>query len=135
MTATRERKLVVAALVRDAGGRVLLSRRRDDQPMGGLWEFPGGKVEAGEAPVEALAREVLEELGVECVVGAIYDVVFFRYPAFDLLMLVYCCALSSEPRAVEVAEVAWVEPARLREYPVLPADVPIVARLAGCLID
>lgn len=124
------RKLVVAALVRDPEGRVLLSRRRDDQPMGGLWEFPGGKVEEGEAPTDALAREVEEELGTGCRVGAIFDVVFHRYERFDLLMLVYECALHGEPRAVEVAEVAWVPPARLGAFEVLPADVALVERLA-----
>ncbi len=127
----RPRKLVVAALVRDAEGRTLLSKRRDDQPMGGLWEFPGGKVEPGEAPVEALAREVEEELGCRCTVGAIHDVVFHRYPAFDLLMLVYACALDGEPRAVEVAELAWVPRERLRDYEVLPADVALVEKLAN----
>ena len=127
---SRRRKLVVAALVRDPSGRTLLSRRRDDQPMGGLWELPGGKVEEGESPVEALAREVEEELGVGCHVGSIFDVVFHRYQAFDLLMLVYACHLDGEPRAVQVAEVAWVAPDRFADYPVLPADVPLVERLA-----
>lgn len=128
--ATRSRKLVVAALVRDPGGRVLLSRRRADQPMGLKWELPGGKVEPGEAPEEALIREVREELGVGCTVGRIDEVVFFAYPDFDLYMLVYPCRLAAEPRAVEVAELAWVEPARLPSYDVLPADRPLVERLA-----
>ena len=125
------RKLVVAALVRDGAGRVLLSRRREDQPMGGMWEFPGGKVEPGESPVEALAREIREELGVGCRVGQIFDVVFHRYSQFDLLMLVYSCFLEGDPRAVEVAALSWVEPARLPEFPVLPADAPLVDRLAA----
>lgn len=121
---------MVAALVRDPSGRTLLSRRRDDQPMGGLWELPGGKVEEGESPEQALRREVEEELGVGCRVDAIWDVVFHRYAGFDLLMLVYACTLDGEPRAVEVAELAWVEAARLRGWPVLPADVPLLDRLA-----
>jgi 8-oxo-dGTP diphosphatase len=98
--------------------------------MGGLWEFPGGKVEPGESPVEALAREVEEELGVRCAVGGIHEVVFHRYPAFDLLMLVYNCVLDGEPRAVQVADLAWVERERLTDYEVLPADVPLIVRLA-----
>jgi 8-oxo-dGTP diphosphatase len=127
----RKRKLVVAALVRDAERRVLLSRRRADQPMPLLWEFPGGKVEEGEAPTEALAREVREELGCAAEVGRIEDVVFHKYPEFDLLMLVYCCRLYGEPRAVEVAEIAWVPPADLPRYDVLPADVALCNRLAS----
>jgi 8-oxo-dGTP diphosphatase len=127
-TPTRTRKLVVAALVVEEG-RVLLTRRRPDQPMGGMWELPGGKVEPGEAPTAALARELVEELGVGATVGGIYEVVFHRYDDFDLLMLVYRCALDGAPRAVEVAEVAWVPPVELERYALLPADRPLAARL------
>jgi 8-oxo-dGTP diphosphatase len=128
--ATRTRKLVVAALCRDAAGRVLLTQRRADQPMPLLWEFPGGKVEPGEAPVDALAREIREELGCNARVGRIDDVVFHAYADFDLYMLVYNCALVGEPRAVEVAQLAWVPPPELTRYDVLPADVALVERLA-----
>jgi 8-oxo-dGTP diphosphatase len=128
--APRPRKLVVAALVRDAERRVLITRRRPDQPMGDLWELPGGKVEPGEAPAEALARELGEELGCSATVGKIDDVVFHRYAEFDLLMLVYACRLDGTPHAVEVAAVQWVAPAALSDYEFLPADVVLVARLA-----
>jgi 8-oxo-dGTP diphosphatase len=127
---TRKRKLVVAALVKDGAGRILLSRRRADQPMPLLWEFPGGKVEEGESPTDALAREIVEELGCACRVGRVDDVVFHRYPEFDLYMLVYACVLDGEPRPVEVAELAWVEPENLLKYEVLPADIPLCERLA-----
>ena len=127
---TRARKLVVAALVRAGDGRVLLTQRRADQPMPLLWELPGGKVEPGEAPVDALAREIQEELGCGARVGRIDEVVFHAYADFDLYMLVYCCELLGEPRAVEVAQLAWVPPAELPSYPVLPADVTLVERLA-----
>jgi 8-oxo-dGTP diphosphatase len=125
----RSRKLVVAALVR-RGGQILVSRRRADQPMPLLWEFPGGKVEPGEDPVVALAREVREELGCGARVGRIHDVVFHAYDAFDLVMLVYACELEGEPRAVEVAEVAWVDAARLPTLDLLPADYPLAHALA-----
>ena len=127
----RARKLVVAALVRD-GARVLMSRRRADQPMPLLWEFPGGKVEPGEDPVVALAREVREELGCGVRVGRIHEVVFHAYEAFDLVMLVYACTLTGDtPRAIQVAEVAWVEAARLPSLELLPADAPLAKKLAA----
>ena len=126
----RTRKLVVAALVR-RGGRILMSRRRPDQPMPNLWEFPGGKVEPGEAPVAALAREVREELGCEIEVGGIYEVVFHAYPEFDLVMMVYAATVSrGVPRAVEVAEVAWIEAAQIPSLDLLPADYPLALALA-----
>ena len=127
----RTRKLVVAALVRE-GARVLVSRRRADQPMPLLWEFPGGKVEPGEDPVLALAREVREELGCGVRVGRIHDVVFHAYEAFDLVMLVYACVITEgAPSPVQVAEVAWVEAARLPTLELLPADYPLARALAA----
>jgi 8-oxo-dGTP diphosphatase len=126
----RKRVLVVAALLRQ-DGRVLVSRRRADQAMPLLWEFPGGKVEPGEAPAVALAREVQEELGCQAQVGRIEEVVFHAYPEFDLLMLVYACKLlHGTPRAVAVAEIAWVTPAELPRLDLLPADFPLAERLA-----
>ncbi|MGE0550412.1 MAG: (deoxy)nucleoside triphosphate pyrophosphohydrolase [Kofleriaceae bacterium] len=131
MTEPRPRKLVVAGLIVGGDRRVLISQRRADQSLPLQWEFPGGKVEPGEAPEAALARELMEELGVQVVVGRIWDVLFHAYPAFDLVMLVYACRLdgAAEPRAVEVADFAWVRSDELPRWDILPADRPLVTRL------
>ena len=130
----RERKLVVAGLIVGDDRRVLITQRRADQALPLQWEFPGGKVEPGEAPVAALARELAEELGARVSVGRIWDVLFHAYPDFDLVMLVYACRLApgSEPRAVEVADLAWVATDELPgAWDILPADRPLVERLVA----
>lgn len=130
MTEPRARKLVVAGLVIGDDQRVLITQRRADQAHPLQWEFPGGKVEPGEAPVAALVRELREELGVTVVVGQIWDVLFHAYPAFDLVMLVYGCRIvDGAPRAVEVADLAWVVAHDLARWDILPADRPLVERL------
>ncbi len=128
----RDRKLVVAGLIIGDDGRVLITQRRADQALPLQWEFPGGKVEPGESPTAALARELTEELGVTAKVGRIWDVLFHAYPAFDLVMLVYACRLEagSLPRPVEVADLAWVATSELPgAWDILPADRPLVERL------
>src|SRR5262245_32976205 len=124
------RKLVVAALLVNDRGEVLLTQRREDQDLALFWEFPGGKIEPGEAPEAALRREIQEELGVAIEVGRIWDVLFHRYPTYDVYMLVYRCTVvaGEEPRAVEVRDLAWVSPPDLGLYRVLPADTPLVER-------
>lgn len=127
---TNPRKLVVAGLILGDDGRVLITQRRADQALALLWEFPGGKVEPGEAPVAALERELREEIGVTVAVGRIWDVLFHAYPTFDLVMLVYACRIvDGAPRAVEVADLAWVAPGELGGWDILPADRPLVERL------
>lgn len=126
------RKLVVAGLVvDDESGRVLITRRRPDQALGGYWEFPGGKIEAGESPPVALARELREELGAAVLVGPVWDVLHHLYPTFELLMIVYRCRLvdGEVARAVEVADLRWVPPGELGGHDILPADRPLVERL------
>jgi 8-oxo-dGTP diphosphatase len=109
-----------------------MSRRRPDQTLPGCWEFPGGKIEPGESPVQALEREIEEELGCQIRVGPIFEVVFFPYPTFDLLMLVYRCEVASgTPTARTVAEVDWFEPRVLPGLDLPPADYPLARRLAG----
>jgi len=132
VTEPRARKLVVAGLIVGDDGRILITQRRADQALGGRWEFPGGKVEPGEAPVDALVRELREEIGVTVSVGRIWDVLFHAYPEFDLVMLVYVCRIlagTGPPRAVEVADLAWVAARDLAAWDILPADRPLVDRL------
>lgn len=126
----RPRKLVVAGLIRDDAGRILLTRRRPDQALPDLWEFPGGKIEPGESPAQALHRELREEIGVTVELGRIWDVLFHAYPEFDVLMLVYPCRITEgEPRPLEVAAAEWTTVDRLGDYDILPADLPLLDRL------
>ena len=127
--APRARKLVVAALVRDESGAVLLGLRSPHQNMPNLWELPGGKIEPSETPQAALLRELREELDVEAEITGLYDVVSFAYPEFDLLMLVFACRLLGVPRARQVSQVRFVPLEQALLLPLLPADVPLVRAL------
>lgn len=125
----RRRLHVVAALI-ERRGLVLLSQRRADQSLPLLWEFPGGKVEPGESPEAALVREIREELGCRIHVGEVVETIVHAYPEFDLEMPVYRATLDGdEPRAVTVADVAWVPRKRITNLPMPPADIPFAGRL------
>jgi 8-oxo-dGTP diphosphatase len=122
--------VVVAAAVVIWDGRVLLTRRAEGQHLSGMWEFPGGKLEDGESPEEALVRECQEECGIDVDVGEILDVTHHRFPEKDVLLLFYRCGLrGGEVRHLQVADHAWVAPAELDRYPLPPADGRVVARI------
>jgi 8-oxo-dGTP diphosphatase len=124
--------VVVAAAVIIKDGRVLLTRRAEGQHLAGIWEFPGGKLEHGESPEEALVRECREECGIEVEIDEILDVAHHRYPEKDVLILFYRCELRrGEVRHLQVADHAWVAPPDLDSYPLPPADERIVARIRG----
>lgn len=132
------RTVIVAAGVLVQGHRVLLSRRKQGTHLAGLWEFPGGKAEAGEDPRAALQRELREELGVETTVGEIVDVTFHRYDDADkaVLLLFFEASLaegSPAPTAVDVAEVGWFGPADLHPEDFPPADVAVLAKVKARL--
>lgn len=112
------------------GGRVLLSRRPDDAHLGGLWEFPGGKLEAGETPERAAEREVLEELGVECSARSRRASITHDYADRSVVLHpVDCDFVSGEPRALEVSGFAWALPAELGGYALPEANAELVAEL------
>lgn len=124
--------LVVAAALVDGRGRVLIAQRPADKSLGGLWEFPGGKLEPGERPETALARELKEELDVQVQTDAMAPFAFasHAYDGFDLLMPLYVVRRwEGTPRALEAQALAWAAPADLTSYPMPPADLPLVARL------
>jgi len=121
---------VVAAAVVVVDGKVLLTKRRLDQHLPGLWEFPGGKLEAQESPEEALVRECREECGIEIDVGPVLDVTFHRYEEKAVLLLFYRCSLVvGEVEHRQVADHAWVLPAELDDYDLPAADARVVERI------
>ncbi|MGD8317211.1 MAG: 8-oxo-dGTP diphosphatase MutT [Myxococcales bacterium] len=128
--------IIVAAAVLVEDGRVLLTQRHEHQHLGGLWEFPGGKLEKGESPEEALVRECREECGIEVTVAEVLEVTHHRYPEKEVLLLFYRCELrEGEVRHLQVADHAWVAPAELGRYPLPAADARVVERIQRLLGD
>lgn len=128
--------LVAACALVDTDGRVLIAQRPAGRPMAGLWEFPGGKVEAGERPEDTLMRELGEELGIVVDETCLAPLAFasHSYPDFHLLMPLYVCRRwQGTVTALEGQKLAWVRPNRLRDYPMPPADEPLVSHLMTLL--
>lgn len=127
---------VVAAALVDADGRVLLAQRPAGKHMAGLWEFPGGKIDAGEIPEYALMRELREELGIEtrpcCFTAAGFA--SHSYEDFHLLMPLFACRVwQGTPQPREGQSLKWVFPKEMYNYPMPPADIPLVAQLLQLL--
>ena len=128
--------LVVAAALVDPDGRVLLAQRPPGKALAGLWEFPGGKVEAGERPEGALIRELAEELGITVEEACLAPFTFasHAYPDVHLLMPLYLCRRwEGFVRPREGQALKWVRPRALRDYPMPPADAPIIPFLVDLL--
>lgn len=135
MSETRVLLVVAVALV-DADGRVLLAQRPAGKSMAGLWEFPGGKVHDGETPEAALIRELHEELGIDVKESCLAPLTFAShgYETFHLLMPLYVCRRwEGTVTAKEGQQFAWVRPTRLSDYPMPPADKPLIAMLCDLL--
>ncbi len=128
--------LVVAVALVDPDGRVLVTQRPEGKALAGLWEFPGGKIEDGERPEEALIRELHEELGIEVKADCLAPLSFasFAYPTFHLLMPLFICrrwsgiAVGREGQALK-----WLRAADLRALPMPPADAPLIPALIDLL--
>ena len=128
--------LVAACALIDADGRVLIAERPPGKSMAGLWEFPGGKVDPGERPEDALIRELKEELGITVKEACLAPLTFasHSYEDFHLLMPLYVCRRwEGMVTAREGQKLAWVRPNRLKEYPMPPADVPLISHLTTLL--
>jgi 8-oxo-dGTP diphosphatase len=128
--------LVAACALIDSDGRVLLAERPADKTMAGLWEFPGGKVEAGERPEQTLIRELHEELNVVVDETCLAPLTFasHAYADFHLLMPLYVCRRwNGIVIAREGQRLAWVRPERLKDYRMPPADEPLIAHLTTLL--
>jgi 8-oxo-dGTP diphosphatase len=128
--------LVAAVALVDADRRVLIAQRPEGKSLAGLWEFPGGKIEAGETPEVALIRELEEELGISTKTACLAPLSFasHNYETFHLLMPLYVCRKwQGTPVAREHAALKWVRPQTLRDYPMPPADEPLIAALCDLL--
>jgi len=121
---------VTAALIRDDAGRYLITQRRQGSHLEGLWEFPGGKLEAGETPEIGLRRELEEELTAIFEVGALVETIHWEYPDRTIVLRFYSCRHLSGPIAPREGQaMAWAAPERLSDYTFPPADGALIQRL------
>jgi len=138
MSEVKSRRIlfVAACALVDSDGRVLLAQRPEGKQLAGLWEFPGGKVEPGETPEETLIRELQEEIGITTKVACLAPLTFasHTYDDFHLLMPLYVCRrFEGIARGLEGQALKWVRPKDMRDYPMPPADEPLIPFLIDLL--
>jgi len=124
---------VTAAIIRRSG-RILIAQRPPLSFLGGMWEFPGGKIEPNETASESLQREIQEELGVTIAVGKLVDTVLHKYKSKEgaqtYRIFGFLCAIAEgEPKAKEHSDIRWVLPGDILTYNLLPADIPLAKRV------
>ena len=134
MPASKNHRLpvaVCAAVIRHQG-KILLTQRPADKLQGGFWEFPGGKIDAGESPHQALHREIKEELAIDITVGPVLETVYHRYDWGSVLIIAYLCRwIGGQIQHLEVADHRWVRVGQCDDFSIIPADQPILTRLAA----
>ena len=125
---------VVAAVIKDEEGKILITQRKIKKAQGGLWEFPGGKIEEGETPQEALVREIREELETEILVGNLIDTIEYDYPTFHLSMDCFWCeVIDGELKLLEAEAAKWLTKDSLYDVEWLPADITLVEKIKAAM--
>jgi 8-oxo-dGTP diphosphatase len=123
---------VVAAVLVNEEGKILIARRKREKSLGGYWEFPGGKIEPGEDPKESLYRELMEEMNVEIEVGEYLETNVHNYGTFIIKLIAYFGKIKSGTmKLVDHDDVAWVSRSELKSFMFAPADLPFVEKLQG----
>ncbi|MCK4502744.1 MAG: (deoxy)nucleoside triphosphate pyrophosphohydrolase [Desulfuromonadales bacterium] len=129
-TSKQATSVEVSAAVIEHQNKVLITLRPRDKKLGGFWEFPGGKIEAGETQQSALVREIVEELDIKISVGALLETVHHQYDWGNVTIFAYRCSWEGGTiKHLEVADHRWVAPANLGDYDILAADQPIIKKL------
>jgi mutator protein MutT len=120
-------KQIGVAVIKNQQGKILIDRRKQSGEMGGLWEFPGGKIELGETVEECIQREVKEELDIEIAVGDRLTTITHTYKTFNVTLYVHDCQyLSGQAKTLECEEIRWVKPAQMNQYQFPSANIQII---------
>jgi 8-oxo-dGTP diphosphatase len=123
-------KRIGAAVIWNAAGQILIDKRKSGGTMGGLWEFPGGKIEPGETVSECIVREIREELAIEITVGDLLIEIEHTYPMFQMTLIAHHCQyISGIPQAIESDEIRWVEVSDLTKYQFPAANMALIAAI------